>query len=537
VVWSQLVAIADEAATTLVRTSFSPIVRESNDFACVVFDCAGNAIAENTIGIPSFNVTLAKTLAHFLQQYPIDDWQPGDVGVTNDPWLASGHLPDVSVIAPVYYRGQIIAWTGSIAHMADIGGNLWSVDNQQVYQEGLCLPLLRIVHAGEVDEDIVRIVKANVRLPDQVVGDIMAQVNAGQVAGRRIEELMEEHDLIDLADISAEVCSRAENAMRHAISEIPNGTYGTTVQLDGTEQEDVSITVAINVDEDTITVDYTGTTAEVGASLNVVLNYTDAYTCYPLKCVLDPTTPRNEGSYRPITVIAPEGTILNPRRPAPVNARQLVGHCLSTAIYRALAPAMSDRVIAESGSAPTLRVLVSGMTGQREPFTSILFINGGMGAGSSSDGLSATCFPSNVICGSMETIEATAPLRIWRKELRQDSGGPGRCRGGLGQSVEVELLSKYPATLSLFVEHASRPSRGLLGGWQGAPSVVAKDGKTEGFPLKGRSRLPPGGRVRVEYPGGGGFGPPGERDRELIMADVQGGYVSLETARKVYGMA
>lgn len=536
VVWSQLIAAADEAATVLVRTSFSPITRESNDFACVIFDARGNAIAENTIGIPSFNVTLGKTLQHLLLQYPLETWQAGDVAITNDPWLASGHLPDVTVIAPVFHEDKIIAWTGEIAHMADIGGNLWSVDNRQVFEEGLCLPLLKLIQDNAVDENILRILRANVRLPDQVEGDIMALVNAGEVAARRIREIVTEQNIEDFETFSDEICSRAETSMRNAIRELPDGEYKSSIELDGTDEAAVTIAVSINVQNDEMWIDYCGTSDEIQASLNVVFNYTEAYSYFPLKCVLDPGVPRNEGSYRPIHVSAPEGSILNPRRPAPVNARQLVGHTLSTVIYKALAEAVPNRVLAESGSAPTLRVLVSGTTDDNRAFTSILFINGGMGASLEADGLSATCFPSNVVCGAMEVIEATAPLRIWKKELREDSGGPGRTRGGLGQIVELELLSKKQAVLSMFVEHARHAPAGLAGGGAGGVSVVERNGIGHGFPLKGRSLLEPGDRIKVCYPGGGGFGNPNERDPNLITADIREGYVSINKAKEVYGI-
>ncbi|MGH7152555.1 MAG: hydantoinase B/oxoprolinase family protein, partial [Acetobacteraceae bacterium] len=282
--------------------------------------------------------------------------------------------------------------------------------------------------------------------------------------------------------------------------------------------------------------DYTGTSPEVRRALNVVTNYTVAYSCYPLKCALDPGTPRNEGSYRPIHVSAPEGSILNPRFPAPVNARQLVGHCLSAVIYKALAPVLGDRIIAECGSAPTLRVLISGRREDRRRYSTILFINGGMGARAARDGLSSTCFPSSVICGSMEVIETQAPLRIWRKQLAVDSGGPGRYRGGLGQDVEVELACTEPANLSLFVERRQHPALGVLGGMPGAESRMVWNGRETGFPLKGRNRMAGGDRLVVRYPGGGGFGDPKERNRAAVRADLEAGRITEATAREAYGL-
>lgn len=536
VVWTRLVAIADEAAATLRRTSFSPIVRESNDFACVIFDAAGNAIAENTIGIPSFNMTLSRTLAHFLATRPAGEWRQGDVGICNDPWLTSGHLPDITVVAPVFGGQRLIGWTGSIAHMADIGGALWSADTREVFEEGIRIPLLLYMKEGRVNPDLEAMIRANVRLPEQVLGDIAAQIAAGETAARGLRDLVEREGIDDLAPISREICARTERAMRRAIASIPDGIYRSALDLDGTGEEPVHIEVAIEKRGEEMVIDYAGTSPEVGRALNTVMNYTEAYSCYPVKCALDPATPRNEGTYRMIHVRAPEGSILNPRFPAPVHARQLVGHCLAAAIYEALAPVLGDRIIAESGSAPTLRALVSGYREDRRRYTTILFINGGMGARASRDGLSATCFPSNVVCGSMEIVEALSPLRIWRKELACDSGGPGRSRGGLGQDVEVELTGTEPGTLSLLVERVHHPARGVLGGAPGASSLVIWNGKDSGFPLKGKSRIAAGDRLRVRYPGGGGFGDPKTRDRAAVRADLEADRISEVAAREVYGL-
>ena len=536
VVWTRLVAIADEAAATLRRTSFSPIVRESNDFACVIFDAAGNAMAENTIGIPSFNMTLSRTLAHFLSIRPAAAWRPGDVGICNDPWLTSGHLPDITILAPVFVGVRLVAWTGSIAHMADMGGTLWSADTREVFEEGLRIPPMLYYREGAPNEDLQTMIRANVRLPEQVLGDIAAQIAAGDTAARALQDLIAREGIDDLAVVAREICDRTERLMRRAIAAIPDGIYRAGLDMDGTGEEPIHLEVAVDKRGEDLFLDYAGTSAEVGRAMNTVMNYTEAYSCYPLKCALDPATPRNEGTYRMIHVKAPEGSILNPRFPAPVYARQLVGHCLAAVLYKALAPVLGDRVLAESGSAPTLRVIVSGYYGERQRYTAILFINGGMGARSALDGLSATCFPSNVVCGSMEIIEALSPLRIWRKELACDSGGPGRQRGGLGQAVEVELATDSPATLSLLVERRQTPALGVMGGAPGAASRVVWNGREDGFPLKGKSRLQGGDRLQVLYPGGGGYGDPRERDRAAVRADLEAGLISEQAAREAYGL-
>jgi len=536
ILWSRLIAVADEAATTLVRTSFSPTVRESNDYACVLFDAAGNAIAENTIGIPSFNMTLSRTLQHFLAWRPLNTWKPGDVAITNDPWIASGHLPDITIIAPIFSGERLVAWSGSVAHMVDIGGIPWSADARQVFEEGIRIPPMLLFRGGEPNEELLTMIRANNRMPDQVVGDIMAMVAAGRIGEARLIELMAEVGIDDLTGISTEICSRAERSMRTAIAALPDGTYRSAINLDGAPDEPIHLEVTVTIAGDRMTVDYAGSSPQVTSALNTVMNYTEAYTCYPLKCLLDPATPRNEGSYKAIRVIAPEGSILNPRFPAPVNARQLVGHVLSGMLFDALSAAAPQKIIGESGSAPTLRVAISGQGEGGRLFNSILFINGGMGARPVADGLPTTCFPATVMAGAMEAIEAVAPLRVWRKEFATDSGGAGRYRGGLGQAVEVEVLPDCKsATVSLFVERTRNPARGVLGGTKGAASRVEINGKRDGFPLKGRSKLNAGDRIHVWYAGGGGYGDPKSRDADALRDDVEAGMVSMQAAKELYG--
>lgn len=535
ILWTRLIALADEAAATLVRTSFSPIVRESNDFACALFDAHGNSLAENSIGIPSFNVTMSRTLQHVLQGRPLNDWRPGDVLITNDPWLATGHLPDFTVLRPVFDEDRLVAWAGAIAHMADVGGSGWTPDTREVYEEGLRIPPSLLFQAAEPNEMLVNIIRANVRLPDAVMGDLMAMVAAAQCAGDNLLTLMAEAGIDDLTHLSSEIRRRGDAAMRRAVAAIPDGIYRGQADFDGTDDESIRICVSITVDNDEILVDYDGTSPQVSMGLNTVYNYTLAYTCYPIKCALDPATPRNGGTYDCITVKAPEGSILNPNFPAAVNARQIVGHVLAGVLYEALAQVVPDKVIADSGSAPSLRAIVSGEHPEGGKFSTIFFVSGGLGARPMRDGLGATCFPSTITCGAMEVLEAGAPIRIWKKEFVPDSGGPGEFRGGVGQEVEFELLGDNVCKLSLFVDRVNHPARGLCGGLSGLGSQVEVNGITEGFPLKGRSPLKPGDRVRVRYPGGGGFGRPVDRKADAVSADLRAGLISEAAAREIYG--
>jgi N-methylhydantoinase B len=536
VIWRRLIAIADEAATTLRRTSFSPIVRESNDFACVLFDAAGRAIAENTIGIPSFNMTLGRTLDHCLSKRPASDWKPGDVAMCNDPWLTSGHLPDITIVAPIFVGKRLLGWAGSIAHMADIGGALWSADTRDVFEEGIRIPFSLLMREGVYNEDIVRLLRANVRIPDLVMGDIAAQISAGDAAGRALTILAEHERISDFSEISGAIRARSENVMRRAIAQIPDGSYRSEIDMDGTDEGPIHIEVEVKKAGSDLFIDYAGTSPQAGRAINTVLNYTEAYTCYPLKCLFDPLTPRNDGSYKMIQVSAPEGSVLNPRFPAPVHARQLVGHCLPAVLYRALAPVVGERITADSGSAPTLRLLVNGFRDDRTPYTTIFFINGGMGARASRDGLSATCFPSNVVCGSMEIIEALAPLRIWQKELASDSGGAGTFRGGLGQDVEIQLVGRERANISLLADRARHPAEGVLNGLPGAPSRIELNGEADVIPTKGKSRIKQGDRLRIRFPGGGGYGDPRRRSKTSVQNDLDEELISAETAQRIYGL-
>jgi N-methylhydantoinase B len=362
ILWGRLIAIVDEAANALMRSAFSTIAREAKDFACVLMDDKGNSLAESTASIPCFNATLPNTLKHFLEKYPKEDWKPGDVVVTNDPWMGTGHLPDFTIATPIFVKGKLAAFAGTIAHASDIGGTLLGADTQEVFQEGLRIPIMKLVKEGKISEDAVEIIRANVRVPDQVMGDLHAQITAAEVLERGLLDLMGEQKLDDLSSIAAITQGLAEESMRRAIKRwIPEGVYTYSLETDGYDGP-LIIKASITVKDGEITVDYTGTSAQLdGCAVNSPMCYTYAYTAYPIKCAIDPDVPRNDGSYRPVKVIAPLGTVVNPRFPAAVNARHLTGHFLSSVIYGALCQVIPDKVIAESGGAPNLRGLFSGI--------------------------------------------------------------------------------------------------------------------------------------------------------------------------------
>ena len=525
ILWSRLISIADEAAAALLRTAFSTIVRESNDFATVLMDANGDSISENTGGIASFSCILPKTTKHFLAKFPAENWRPGDCVITNDPWLATGHLPDITAVTPIFFQDRLVGFAGSIAHSPDVGGALWSADCRELFEEGIRIPPTRIVRAGVRQHALLELFLANVRLPDQVLGDLEAQVTANEVCAARVQEFLADAALPDLAALGRALHARADRAMRGAIAALPDGTWHSTIEADGFDEAVTRIACAVTVSGDRMLLDFAGSSAQVDRGINCVMNYTHAYAVYPVKCALDPFTPRNEGSYGAIEVRAPEGSILNPRFPAACSARQLTGHLLAGAIYKALAPVIPERVIAECGGAPTMRCLFSGLDRHGDRFSQILFASGGMGAAPHRDGLPTTAFPTNAGAGSIEAFESVAPLLVWRKQFRPDSGGPGRFRGGLGQEAEIEVRAPGPLRLSLLSDRRDHPAEGILGGAPGARAEIAMTDGTRPHP-KSRTVIGPGMRLTMRYPGGGGYGPPASRDADALAADLQDGVVT-----------
>ena len=537
ILWNRLISIADQSATTLVRTSFSTAVRECNDYACVLMDRNGDTLAENRGSIPSFVGTMSRTVKHFLRRFPPETLRPGDVVITNDPWMGTGHRPDFSMATPVFMDGRLVAFTGIIAHASDVGGSIFSADNRSVFEEGIGVPPMKLFSEGAPNEDLFEMLRYNVRVPEMVIGDLMAMVAGCEVAGRQLVSFMEEYGVGMLETLSQDIQARAEEVMRRAIRRLPDGTYSHTVSLDGFDRP-IEIACAITIEGDELEVDFTGTSEQVDqGGVNVVDAYTWAFTTYPLKCVLDPLTYRNEGSYRPFTIRAPEGSILNATYPSAVSSRHLTGHCITSAVFGALAQVLPDTVIADSGSTPQYISFFSGMDETMRPFSLMLFLSGGMGASSTEDGAHCSPFPSNPVPGSIEVAESVAPLVVWKKELLPDSGGAGRCRGGCGQDIVIEVTSPRRSELSMISERWDFPAEGLQGGWHGGRAGAARTAPGDrALPEKGRTVLDPGDVIRLVTAGGGGFGKPEDRDVDLVAEDLRNELISDDTARDVYGL-
>lgn len=532
ILWSRLISVVNEQAAALMRTSFTPIVREVGDLSAAVFDARGLMLAQAVTGTPGHINSLATGMKHFLKAYPASTLREGDVLITNEPWLTSGQLNDLSVVTPVFREGEVVGFFGNTCHAADIGGRGLSADAAEVYEEGIRIPITKLYSAGEPNDELIKLIRANVRVPEEVMGDIHAQVAGNQVGAQRLLAYLQDFDLNDLDELGREILGRSEQAMRGAIRAIPDGVYEKVCHTDGYD-EPIRIRLRLTVQGDEIACDYSGSSDQVERGFNCVLNYTTAYSNYALKCAICPEVPHNDGSFRPVTVTAPEGSIFNPRFPAAVAARQIAGHYLPHAIFGALAPVLEKRVMAE-GAGGIWLATIRGRGENR--FVSVFFCAGGTGARPAQDGLSTTAFPSGVAASPVEVIETISPVVIRRKEYRRDSGGPGRYRGGLGQSIEVEVRTGEPYVVSVLSDRFRAPAEGYLGGKPGARSgfTIRPGGKRD---PKLSTPLPAGAVFRLELPGGGGFYDPTTRDREKLAEDLAEGLISKAGARRDYGLS
>lgn len=529
ILWSRLIQVANEQAAALVRTSFTPIVRDIGDLSAAVFDPNGHMLAQAVTGTPGHINSLATGMKHFLAAHPARTLRPGDVLITNDPWMTSGQLNDLSVVTPVFDRRRLVGFFGNTCHAIDIGGLGLSADATEVFQEGLYLPILKLYEAGRPNQTLLDILAANVRTPAEVLGDLHAQVAANEVGAERLVAYLRETGQSDLSRLAAEILGRSETAMRKAIADIPDGEYHAVCFTDG-DEEPIRVECRLTVQGDEVTADFTGSSAQVSRAYNVVLNYTSAYTNYGLKLALCPDVPQNEGSFRPVHVFAPAGSIFNPRFPAAVAARQVAGHFVVHAIFGALAKALPDRVIAE-GAGNIWLTTVRGAGEKR--FVGVFFSAGGMGARPDADGLSTTSFPSGVAAAPVEVIETSTPLVFRRKEFRSDSGGAGRYRGGLGQTIEVEVRTGEDYIVSVLADRFSQPAHGYAGGQPGARAGFRTSRGDSGNPRRSR-RMRAGTTFTLELPGGGGFFDPAGRDPAREAEDIlEGLVIARRPARQV----
>jgi N-methylhydantoinase B len=531
VIWNRFLSVANEQQDALIRTAFSTIVRESQDLACGLFDTKGRMIAQSLSGTPGHINAMATSMKHFLAAFPVKKMAPGDVLITNDPWQTAGQINDITITTPVFKAGKLVALFANTCHSADIGGRILSAEAREVFEEGLRIPIMKLFERGEPNHILMQLVRSNVRQPDEVIGDFYAQTASNDAGGRALLEMMEEFALDSIDPVAEEIIRRSENAVRGEIRKLPGGEWSNETWSDGFE-EPIVIRCTVKVAGDEIYIDFSGSSPQSTRGINVVLNYTHAYASFAIKAAICPDVPHNEGSFRPVHVSAPAGSIMNALDPAPVASRQVIGHFIPSAIFAALSGALPGRLMAP-GADP---IWLSVWRGQNPPFTLTIFQVGGTGARPEKDGLSAVGFPSGVAGVPAEVIESLSPVVLRRRQLRPNSGGAGKWRGGLGQLTEFTRRGEGRWSVSSIADRTEYPAPGLRGGGSGARGeVVLGDGTR--LHAKAMVDLKPGDIVHVNLPGGGGYGNAFERAPDLVLRDVIEGYVTPEEAAKSYGVA
>ena len=541
VMWNRLISVVEEQAQALVRTAFSTSVREAGDLSAGVYDTDGQMLAQAVTGTPGHVNAMADAVAHFIRRIGRENILEGDVYITNDPWEGTGHLHDITMVTPSFHRGKLVGFFACTAHIVDIGGRGFGADAASVYEEGLYLPIMKFADAGKVDETLVRIIRGNVREPDQLIGDIYALTTCNEIGHRRLIDMMEEFALDDLTGIASFILDNSRRATLERIAALPRQRATGEMTIDGFDTP-ITLKVTVSIEEDHILSDFAGTSGIDKKGINCPLVYTKAYACYALKCAIAPEIPNNAASLEPFRITAPEDTIVNAVHPAPVALRHIVGHFVPDTVYAALDQILPNLVPAEgAGCLCNFQVSLRPRTDAKAPAGArraevLTFNSGGSGARPEHDGLNATAFPSGVMTMPVEATEHAGPVVIWRKELRPDSGGAGRQRGGLGQYMEVGAREGHEFDMQAMFDRVDHPARGRQGGKPGAPTTIARD---DGTPMRGKGKqfVPHGAKVMMAFPGGAGYGPAEERPKAQVKRDLLRGYISAEVAAADYGLS
>ncbi|HVC63650.1 MAG TPA: hydantoinase B/oxoprolinase family protein [Acetobacteraceae bacterium] len=544
IMWNRLIAVVEEQAQIMIRTAFSTTVREAGDLSAGIFDLHGRMMAQAVTGTPGHVNSMAESVGHFLGKFPIDGMCEGDHYITNDPWLGTGHLHDLTVVTPAFHRGRIVGLFANTAHVIDIGGLGMGPEGRSVFEEGLYIPIIKCFDQGRPNETFFDFIRAGSRLPVELEGDVYSLCACNDAGAHRLAEMMDEFAMDSLDSLAGFIFDSSHRATLAEIARIPRGTYRAEIFSDGYE-EPVRLAASMTVREDGIEVDYAGTSGLSSRGINVPPAYCRAYSCFGIKCVVAPEIPNNWASLAPFRMAIPEGCILNAPRPYPVSVRHVIGHLLPDLMMGCLHQAVPERVTAEGASAlwnPPLRGggSVSGQARGNRPvlpdFEVITFNSGGTGARPTQDGLNATAYPSGVRTMPVEATENVAPVVFWRKELKPDSGGAGRTRGGTGQVIEIGGKGDLEFSVNASFDRVAHAPKGREGGLDGAAGAVhlKSGGKLR---TKGLQIIPDGDRLVLELPGGAGMGDPGVRDPALVARDVRDGLVSAENARALYKVA
>ncbi len=541
VMWNRLISVVEEQAQALVRTAFSTSVREAGDLSAGVYDTDGNMLAQAVTGTPGHVNAMADAVAHFIRRIGPGNILDGDIYVTNDPWEGTGHLHDITMVTPSFHGGRLVGFFACTAHVVDIGGRGFGADGQSVYEEGLYLPIMKFADQGEVDATLIKIIRGNVREPDQLVGDIYALANCNEIGHRRLVDMMDEFGLTDLTGIAGFILENSRRATLERIAALPQISASGEMTVDGFETP-ITLKAKVSVQGGRIVTDFAGTSGVDKKGINCPLVYTKAYACYALKVAIAPDIPNNAASLAPFEVTAPEDTIVNAKHPAPVALRHIVGHFVPDVVFNAFDQIVPGVVPAEgAGCLCNFQVSLRPRTDVPAPDTAVraevlTFNSGGSGARPTEDGLNATAFPSGVMTMPIEATEHAGPVIIWRKELRPDSGGAGQTRGGLGQYMEVGAQEGHEFDIQAMFDRTQYPARGRRGGQAGAPTTIARD---DGATLQGKGKqfVPHGRRVVMAFPGGAGYGDPRARARDDVKRDLARGYISADVAAQIYGLS
>ncbi|MBM1816667.1 hydantoinase B/oxoprolinase family protein [Sulfitobacter pseudonitzschiae] len=541
VMWNRLVSVVEEQAQALVRTAFSTSVREAGDLSAGVYDTQGRMLAQAVTGTPGHVNAMADAVAHFIRRIGRQNMFEGDVYITNDPWEGTGHLHDITMVTPSFHNGVLVGFFACTAHIVDIGGRGFGADAASVYEEGLYIPIMKFAERGEVDETLIRIVRGNVREPDQLIGDMYALATCNEIGHRRLIEMMTEFNLSDLDEVAEFILENSRRATLEKIAALPQMSAEGEMTVDGFDVP-ITLKVKVTVHEDRIVSDFAGTSALDKKGINCPLVYTKAYACYALKVAIAPEIPNNHASLAPFEIAAPENTIVNALHPAPVALRHIIGHFVPDAVFNAFNKIVPGVVPAEgAGCLCNFQVSLRPRRDAPAPAHArrsevLTFNSGGSGARPEFDGLNATAFPSGVMTMPIEATEHAGPVIIWRKELRPDSGGAGRTRGGLGQYMEVGAMEGHEFDIQAMFDRGAHPARGSRGGLDGAPTTIAQD---DGTPMrvKGKQFVPHGRKVVMAFPGGAGYGDPKARDKALVRTDLARGYISADSAMRDYGLS
>ncbi|MCB1368545.1 MAG: hydantoinase B/oxoprolinase family protein [Rhodobacteraceae bacterium] len=541
VMWTRLISVVEEQAQALVRTAFSTSVREAGDLSAGVYDDQGRMLAQAVTGTPGHVNAMADAVPHFIRRIGRDNIRDGDIYITNDPWEGTGHLHDFTVVTPSFHKGALAGFFACTAHVVDVGGRGFGADANSVFEEGLYVPIMKFADQGRIDQTLITLIRANVRQPDQLIGDLFALANCNGIGHRRLIDMMQEFALVDLGGIAGFILTNSRDATLARINALKPGTADGAMRIDGYSHP-VDLKVRISIGRDQVSCDWSGTSPPDRKGINVPLIYTKAYSCYALKCAIAPDIPNNAASLEPFRITAPENTIVNAVHPAPVALRHVIGHMLPDAIYDALDKLLADTVPAEgAGCLCNFQLSLRPRTDAPAPDDAVraevlTFNSGGSGARPRVDGMNATAFPSGVMTMPVEATEQVGPVIVWRKELRPDSGGAGQFRGGLGQYMEVGAVEGHEFDFQAMLDRVDHPARGRRGGRPGGATKIARDDQTR-MKGKGKQFVPHGRKVMMAFPGGAGYGDPASRDPVLVRRDLALGYISAEKAASDYGLS